>query len=121
MMQDLVAKVGAASVTSLWNQEATRDGVKNAIWEVSEKCGPNDYFVFYYTGHGDRLPDEDNAEEDGMDEALCLVDAQGNCDDQWMQYRFETWMKDDEFVNTVNDCFGDKGSHLLFLFDCCHS
>lgn len=105
----------------LWNEECTRSGVKDAIAEVAELCGPNDYFVFYYTGHGDQLPDTDGLEEDGMDEALCLVDENGNTDDPQMQLRQEVWMRDDEFVQTLFEHFNSKQTHMLFLTDCCHS
>lgn len=121
MMEELCAQCGVTSVTKLWNQQATRDGLKAAIQQVADKCGQDDHFIFYYTGHGDRLDDLDNAEADGKDEALCLVDAQGNTDDAQMQYRNEVWMRDDEFVETITNAFEGKGADLLFLFDCCHS
>merc|ERR1719433_2140188 len=96
MMKDLAWKSGAQYMT-LWNEECTKERICQAIAEVAAKCGPNDTFIFYYTGHGDRLPRRDGSQIDGgFDESLCLVDANGNTDDPSMQYRNQVWLRDDD-------------------------
>ena len=38
--------------TSLYNGQASRDGIINALEQLEKKAGINDVFVFYYAGHG---------------------------------------------------------------------
>jgi len=118
MMKDLAFKSGAQYLT-LWNQECTKERVVQAVQEVASKCGPNDTFIFYYTGHGDRLPRADSR-DGGQDESLCLVDANGNTDDPSMQLRNHVWLRDDDLANAMIGATSNKPK-VLVLVDACHS
>jgi len=118
MMKDLAWKSGA-QYHSLWNQQCTKEGIAQAIQEVASKCAPHDTFIFYYTGHGDRLPRADHR-DDGLDECLCTVDANGNTDDPSMQYRNQVWMRDDNLVDTIVKATNPQVKCLV-LVDACHS
>mmetsp|Transcript_82598 Transcript_82598/g.242375 ORF Transcript_82598/g.242375 Transcript_82598/m.242375 type:complete len:305 (-) Transcript_82598:109-1023(-) len=121
MMNDLADRCRVTTKKTLWNQQCTKDNIAAAIAEVAAGSGPNDFFVFYYTGHGDQLPQEDADEDEGMDQCLCTVDQSGNTDSPDMQARQWIWMRDDEFVEAIIDALGDNDSNILVLVDACHS
>jgi hypothetical protein len=118
MMKDLAWKSGAQYLT-LWNEECTKERISQAIAEVASKCEPNDTFIFYYTGHGDRLPRRDH-HDGGFDECLCLVDANGNTDDPSMQYRQQTWLRDDDMIVPIIQHTSPMVK-VLVIVDACHS
>lgn len=99
---------------TLWNQQATKQNVLNAIAQVVQKAKKGDTFLFYYTGHGDRLQDQDGDEADGLDEALCLVGPNGHAEP-----RDQVWLRDDDFADAVTRL--RKGVDIILIADCCHS
>merc|ERR1711957_808846 len=44
---------------SLWNQQVTKANLQNNISQIGAQCQPGDTFIFFYSGHGDHLPDQD--------------------------------------------------------------
>eukprot|EP00928_Gymnodinium_smaydae_P030462 TRINITY_DN22653_c0_g1_i1.p1 TRINITY_DN22653_c0_g1~~TRINITY_DN22653_c0_g1_i1.p1 ORF type:complete len:371 (+),score=61.60 TRINITY_DN22653_c0_g1_i1:42-1154(+) len=112
-MRELVDACGVTDVTVLNNDDATCDNVLAAIEEIGGRCGRDDFFVIYYTGHGAQLTDEDEEEEDGLDEAWCLVDEDGNCDE-------DTWLRDDDFVTAIISSVPEQ-TRVVVLSDSCHS
>ena len=66
----------------------------------------NDYFAFYYSGHGSHIPDKNGDESDGEDETLVLSDGQEN-----------THLIDDVLYAKFNAI---KAKKMIF-FDSCHS
>ena len=57
----------------LTDSQVTRAALESAFERVAEAAGPDDVFVFFYSGHGDSVP---NARElDGRDETLALIDG----------------------------------------------
>ena len=60
----------------LFNEEATRSKVLKALSEwVRVGVGSEDPVLIYFSGHGTRVPDISNDEEDGADEVLLLGDT----------------------------------------------
>merc|ERR1719410_1642539 len=118
MMKDLAWKSGAQYMT-LWNQECTKERIAQAITEVASKCRPEDTFIFYYTGHGDQLPNMDGS-DGGQDECLCLVDANGNTDDPSYQYRNQVWLRDDHLIIPMIQATNPQVK-VLVIVDACHS
>lgn len=109
----LASACGIKDVTSLFDEEATIPNVLDTIAQVGRRCAPADYFVFYYSGHGSQLPDQDGDERDGKDEVYCLVDRSGNCSAQ-------TFLRDDDFARAVSSHV-PHGTNILLISDCCHS
>lgn len=72
----------------------------------THKLGSDDFFAFYYTGHGSRLKDENGDESDGKDETLVLSDGNIN-----------KHLIDDILYQKFNSI---KAKKLIF-FDSCHS
>jgi len=95
-------------------QYPTRHNVTKQLREIGSRTQPDDFFVFFFAGHGMNVPDHPPLdEEDGQDEALVLPGPRG-------EIAPEFFMIDDELVAAIEDSF-NPATRLLFLFDCCHS
>jgi hypothetical protein len=70
----------------LTDAQATTTGVGNAIRQIAGRVGPEDTFVFFYSGHGGRVPSaiQQASDPDGLDETIELFDA-GITDDDFSQ------------------------------------
>jgi hypothetical protein len=62
-------------VQVLTNQQATRQGILDALGALVEGGEAGDVLVFQFAGHGTQVPDLDGDEDDAKDEALCPVDV----------------------------------------------
>lgn len=62
----------------LTDAQATRQNIRDAIQRLGSQVGPQDVFVFFYSGHGGRTRggSTDQRELDGMDEYLYVYDGQ---------------------------------------------
>lgn len=112
-MCSLAQQCGITSIMKLYNNEANKEQVLAAIQEVGGRCQPGDYFIFNYSGHGANVADKDGDEDDGQDEALCLVTPDGRLD--WNMF-----LTDDEFAEAIGEAVDDD-VNILILCDCCHS
>lgn len=111
MMDKILQDSGITSISRLSNLEATKENVLAEIKRVGELCDDNDIFFFFYSGHGNPMPDQDGDEEDGSDEAMCLPYADGRCDEG-------SWLRDDDFSQEIAEM---TAGHKLIILDCCHS
>ncbi len=61
----------------LTDRQATVAAVRAAVQRMAAKVGPDDIFVFFHSGHGDRVPVRapDDDDPDGMDETIEMFDA----------------------------------------------
>lgn len=59
----------------LTDRQATVENVRNAFRRVAQVVGPNDVFVFFFSGHGGQVRSADPTEIDGMDETLVFYDG----------------------------------------------
>jgi hypothetical protein len=85
--------------------------------EIGRRCEPNDYFVWFYAGHGENVPDDPPSDEaDGQDEAFVLPTSAGRAEFK----RHEPWLIDDEFAAAV-DRLIPVSCRVLCINDCCHS
>jgi len=113
-MHELARACGITDVKLLYDDVCTTQNVRAAIADVGSRCAPNDYFIFYYSGHGMNVADLSGAEdEDGQDEAFCFVDDQG-------QITYNSCMVDDDFAELVTSSVSED-ARILILTDCCHS
>jgi hypothetical protein len=110
--QVLIQKAGfkPENIKVLLSKEATKRSIMKAIthW-LADRVKPGDKALFYFSGHGIQLEDDNGDEADGKDEVLCAYDS--------TLYDI-TFIRDDELdrwfrkVNTT-----DK----IVVLDCCHS
>jgi len=112
-MKALANACGINDVVVLFDEQANKDAVLEAIRKVGSRCEEGDYFIFNYSGHGTSVPDKDGDEDDGKDEALCLVTPEGKID-------WNGFLTDDEFAAAVCGSVED-GVNILIMCDCCHS
>jgi len=110
-MVKILQDAGVTSISRLSNLEATQENVINEIRRVGQLCDENDIFFFFYSGHGNPMPDQDGDEADGQDEAMCLPRSDGTCDEG-------SWLRDDDFSAEIADV---TAGHKLMILDCCHS
>ncbi|GAB5548914.1 MAG: hypothetical protein SangKO_086740 [Sandaracinaceae bacterium] len=59
----------------LTDRAATRGQVTAAIDRFSRMAGAGDTVVFFFSGHGNQVPDQDGDELDGTDETLLFADG----------------------------------------------
>lgn len=96
------------SPSSLLDSEAKKSDMVEAISKIVSDTGRDDIAVITYSGHGTWVPDEDDDEADGRDEALCPNDiAQGNV------------LIDDELYDIFSS--RKRGARIIFISDSCHS
>lgn len=57
----------------LTDRQATPAAVRAAFTRVAQAAGPNDMFLFFYSGHGTQVPARGPGEADNRDEALALI------------------------------------------------
>ena len=80
MMKELSQLMGFKEhgIKVLENEQASTAGVNEAIedWLI-RGTGPQDRVLFYFSGHGSQVPDENNDEKDHFDEVLLLYDGRG--------------------------------------------
>lgn len=110
---ELANLCNVTAMTKLFNEEATVPNVEQALLEMAARCGPNDYLIFYYSGHGTNLPDQDGDEDDHQDEAYCFVNERG-------QISYETCMRDDDFADLITSNVHED-TRIILISDCCHS
>ena len=107
-----VWKVPANHRISLENEQATRANIISALNLLAGMVQPNDFVVFYFSGHGFQVPDLDNDEDDEMDELLVPYDTRP------VAGAYENVLLDDQLnqyfaaINTKN---------ILVLVDACNS
>lgn len=59
----------------LTDHAATRGQVASAVDRFQRAAGPDDTIVFFFSGHGNQVPDQDGDEADGADETILLADG----------------------------------------------
>jgi hypothetical protein len=78
---DLAAALRAQGVLNpasvvLTNAEGTVEGIRSAVARVAQQAGPDDLFMFFYSGHGQQEDTQVSATEpDGRDEVLAVRDG----------------------------------------------
>ncbi len=100
------AGMRAEDAFTLVDADATKAGMRDAMSAIAARIHPEDTFVLFYSGHGNRLPRDDGFESfdpDGLDETIDLYDGP---------------MRDDE-LRTLFD--GINAHTTLIFLDSCFS
>ncbi|EEM80724.1 hypothetical protein bthur0011_52610 [Bacillus thuringiensis serovar huazhongensis BGSC 4BD1] len=64
------------NTSTLLTTNATIDNFVNEVKKAASSLESGDIFFLSYSGHGGRVPDQQNDEADGFDETWCLYDGQ---------------------------------------------
>lgn len=86
------------------NNSATFAKVMDSINAIGSRVKNGDYFLFYFSGHGDIKPDKNKDEKDGMDEVLVLQDK---------------YLYDDSINVFLTKYF--SGTNNIMIIDACNS
>lgn len=77
-LQQALSRQGtlAPESVTLIDGQATRAGLRSAFQRVAQAAGPNDLFIFFYSGHGNQVRSQVSATEpDGKNETIEMVDG----------------------------------------------
>ncbi len=98
-------------IRSFTDEEVVKDRVESEWKWLIKGAQPGDALVFMFAGHGSQTADEDDDEDDGVDELLCLYDMDFD--------KSGSYLLDDE-INKMTKRVPD-GVSLTMVFDSCHS
>ena len=95
-------------------QEATGDGIREALAKLIHASVPGNHLVFQFAGHGtqfeDLSGDESNDTGPALDECLCAIDCESS----------DRGLVIDDEIRAIMDTLPD-GVAMTCFFDCCHS
>ena len=98
-------KIPEGNISTLYNEEATLNNIKDTIADMALKVGTNDYLFVYYSGYGEyQFPDFNGDEEGGSDECIVPYDCEANFP--------RTYITDDKFTKWLAEI---KGKFILLL------
>lgn len=92
---------------------ATRQNIIDAMDRLKRESMPGELVVFYYSGHGTQVRDQNGDESDQRDEALVPVDAP-------LRMEFGDVVIDDYIKSTI-DHIRANGANVWAIFDSCLS
>ncbi len=108
----------AASILTLADDQATREGVVAGFRSHLAQAGSGDIVLFTYSGHGSQeLPPTEFAYGDasGKLQNLLLFDAGHETGGQFV------WPLADKELGLLLDEIVGRGAHVVAMLDCCHS
>jgi hypothetical protein len=101
----------------LLNETATKQNILDAFEWLKTNANSNDTILFFFSGHGDYLPDENNDELDLRDETICPHDAMtGNETTEPMNF-----ITDDELRVEFEEIYNNDIKGIFLAFDSCFS
>jgi len=120
-IKEIMEGCGVEDITVLFDNAPMGDpsfptlpNVLKAIKAISERTDPDDFFIFFYAGHGETVADRPpKDEEDGFDSAFVLPGPRGELEEQY-------FFIDDDVCKTLEDEF-NKEVRIIMICDCCHS
>ena len=119
MMTEIAQLLGFQphTIKILDHERATAAKVYHAMenWLV-EQVGPQDRVLFYFSGHGSQVPDENNDEGDRFDEVLLLYDTSLTVKNG--RQSLDGVLHDDRFHRILSKM---KSRNILIILDACHS
>lgn len=89
--------------------DPTRDNIMTAYQNIVAQSEPGDVVFLHYSGHGGKLRDDSNDEDDGYDETLIPLD-----------YMNAGQIRDDDLLKKLVLPMA-AGVFVTSLMDCCHS
>jgi hypothetical protein len=119
MMREFVDLMGFKhhEIKVLEHEQASAAKVYDAIenWLING-AGPDDRVLFYFSGHGSQIPDENNDEDDQFDEVLLLYDTV--LSEKRGRQTLNGVLLDDHLNHMLARM---KSRNILVILDACHS
>lgn len=112
-MKDVLVSYGnwnSSNIELLTDKMASKTGINTAIANMALKSDANDVCLFFFSGHGSRIPDDDGDEgkSDRYDEVICPYDTTGY---------LENVISDDELGTWLSACSGNVVVILGYLYE----
>ncbi|MDD2775059.1 MAG: caspase family protein [Gallionella sp.] len=112
MASDMALYMGIApeNIHVVMDENATLGRVKEQMTWLSQNVSDKDRVFFYFSGHGTQVPDKNNDEGDGLDEAMVLHDIDGKS--------YNGLYVDDDFGAALKRI---PSQNMVVMVDACHS
>jgi len=120
MLYPTFMKCGA-TVSCLYDREATKSGITKALDELLSQCKVGDIVYLHFSTHGQPFEDVSGDEDDGWDESIVPVDAP--IEYSKGKYEGENHFIDDElqeYCTDIRKAIGTDGM-LYVVIDACHA
>ena len=101
------------NVTTLLNEEASRDNIRNAMQQLVDDSSKDDIVFMYYSGHGSRRRARRPTKPSGKDATIIASDSGRGKDPN-------RDVIDDEIHEWLGE-LSQKTPYITLFFDCCHS
>ena len=125
LMRQILVEQGFTApdaIKEIADEAATFEGIGQAVQQFTDGLSRGDVVVLHFAGHGQRLSDNDQDENDGWDECFVPFDAPVSLKAR-PTYRGEKHIRDDligTWIRRIRARIGPTG-HLLLLMDSCYS
>jgi len=96
-MKDVLVSYGnwnSSNIELLTDKMASKTGINTAIANMASKSDADDVCLFFFSGHGSRIPDDDGDEgkADRYDEVICPYDTTGDLENVISDDELGTWL-----------------------------
>lgn len=112
-MRQFAYGLGINKITTLSDQQATVNGLTQALAQLITTTNPGDSILLYFSGHGTQIQDDNGDEADGLDEVWLLYDTRLGQD----QKLHNSW-RDDALDHALSVLPGRK---IMVIVDSCSS
>jgi len=112
-------RVPEANIRMLFGSDATRNAIGESLksW-LANRVQPTDTAIFYFSGHGSYMIDDNGDEEDGLDEALCAHDSSPLSDLSFIRDDvLDAWLQEIPCATKVailDACHSGTGSKAIY-------
>lgn len=127
VVKSMLVKCGFRDICTVINEQATKQGIAQAVIDLTKNCKKGDVVYIHYSGHGQFMTDLDG------DEAERWKGKHSQWDESWIPYdaymyycdkdKGEKHFSDDEiarFLTNIRYRIGNTG-RLYVVVDACHS
>lgn len=127
VVKSMLVKCGFRDICTVINEQATKQGIAQAMIDLTKNCKKGDVVYIHYSGHGQFMTDLDG------DESERWKGKHSQWDESWIPYdaymyycekdRGEKHFSDDEiakFLTNIRYRIGNTGK-LYVVVDACHS
>lgn len=111
-MREMASLMGFIQITVLQDEQATYANTRAALAGLIEQTGDGDRALFYFSGHGAQVTDENGDEPDSLDEILVMHNT------QVIDGKVDNILIDDEIGQLLSH---RRGGELYMIVDACHS